>query len=173
MKTREAIKTISQEYELIERLNEIEEQVELTEADRELMRRELLDAQYSSEVALSNMADTVAFIESIKAHYKDKIEGIKAKIDRLGKIDEYIHGHILSYLESHELKTLQAEEKKITVCKASPPVVIIEKSEIPDNYIRRVVETKIDKNAIKAALKKGDLVPGAELGEGKKYLRIS
>ena len=56
--------------------------------------------------------------------------------------------------------------------KPSQIVEITDENKIPEQYVKVIVERKIDKMAIKEELKKGTLIDGACLWNGKESLLI-
>lgn len=90
---------------------------------------------------------------------------VKAGKERLSRIEtrnERTRALIARMLEALELRRLERPLATLSIADARRGVVITDEAELPATYLR----TAPDKAAILAALNAGEVVPGAELGNG-------
>ena len=95
--------------------------------------------------------------EAIKAEEKSLKTRREAKENKVASLKEYL---------KYALDNTPFESAKCKVSfRKSTQVNIIDASAIPAEYIKTETLTKIDKEALGAALKSGELIDGAELKE--------
>lgn len=127
----------------------------------------LLDTLESIEDEIEVKADQIARIISSKvAESKMLIEEsnrLIARSERIRKETEQLKG----YLQDNMIKTGKQKFStplyNFSIRNNAPSVQITDETAIPKEYIREVVETKIDKKAISEKLKNNEEVAGAIL----------
>lgn len=95
---------------------------------------------------------------------KEETERLRKLIKRAERSQEWMKGAMLDVMEGLDKPKVSAGTFTVGTRK-STAVNIIEESAIPARYAREVVTVKIDKTAIKDAIKNGEEVPGAQLVE--------
>ena len=102
-------------------------------------------------------------------------DALKAEADRFakraksaGNAADRLKGYVLSCLQAADIHSVEAGVFRVAVAQ-SPPALKIDDEAVPSNYKRLVSE--VDKAAVKAALERGENVPGAALVRGT-HLRI-
>jgi len=77
---------------------------------------------------------------------------------------------VLHFMEDVGLKKLQAPDLTATRKVTPPGVVVYDETQLPDEFVR--TKTEPDKSALRAALKEGQDIPGAQLGNTGETLQI-
>ncbi len=76
-------------------------------------------------------------------------------------------------MEQNGFKKIQTTLGTLSIAKNPISVEIYDEKQIPDEYKTKVVTVKVDKTAIKKALKEtGEIIPGAKIIDNKTSLRI-
>lgn len=115
----------------------------------------------------------------VVASMNGDIESIKAEIDRLNRRKKSIENKkegLREYLRSNMIATgiskISCPLFDITLSKPRPMVVVEDDNIVPDEYIKRTVTKKVNKQRVLVALKKGETIPGCKLGESAQSLII-
>lgn len=151
---------------------------ELTE-----MYKELQAALENEEVTQEEAADTfdaindaiTAKIDALSAIYLEaegdeikiaarieKLEKLKARAGRTKERVTNIAANFLTAMGKDKAKGYQFTFKRR---KFPPHVVVTDKKLLPKEYIKEKIKMSVDKDAIKKALKSGEEVTGARLGQ--------
>jgi hypothetical protein len=108
------------------------------------------------------MRNMEAAAEAIKIAEADMTKRRKALENRVKWLKEYLKGN----MEACGISKIECPYFKIAI-QANPAAInILDESSIPDQFKEQVITWKIDKAAIKDAIKAGETVPGAELVNG-------
>lgn len=152
---------IAQEF--LDLLNEIEElEGELTP---ELEERLKINAENMSS-KMEGYCKAIRYYEMTVANAKSEKERLDKLIKRSERSQEWMKGAMLDVMEGLDKPKVSAGTFTVGTRK-STAVNIIDESAIPARYASEVVTVKIDKTAIKDAIKNGEEVPGAQLVERK------
>lgn len=100
--------------------------------------------------------------DAIDAEIKTLKKRLDAKQNRAQRLREYVS----SYLHTAEMTRFETAKVALTF-RRSKTVNIYDVNALPDGFIKTVTESKPDKVAIKAAIKGGAEVPGAEIVENE------
>ena len=119
-------------------------------------------------------------IDDIASYIKDLsrlADGIKAEKNALAERQKRLEKRI-EKLEEYSTACMRLNGKKKVVSvrnevsfTESHPLNVLDEECVPRKFFREITESKIDKNAIKEAIKAGEEVPGVEIGT-KYNLRI-
>mgnify|MGYP001142389867 FL=1 len=113
--------------------------------------------------------NTELLIEAMKAEEKRISDMRKAGEAKLEKFKQYV----LENMERLGLSKIQTELGALSVSKNPMSVEIENEDEIPSEFKKEVVTTKIDKTAIKNHFKTtGEIIPGTKIIDDKMSLRI-
>lgn len=112
----------------------------------------------SMEADLTTIENEINRLSVLKSEKKNQIKRIKQTL--------------LNGLSAIEMTKFDTGLFKGHTRKGSVSVNVLNESEIPAEYIEMIVQEKPDKNAIKAALKLGEKIPGVELKTGESSLVI-
>ena len=121
-----------------------------------------------------NVAKWTMFLESeIERLTNDgKIIAEKLKVLKRGKakFEEYVS----DCMARLDVKEFAGETYKVKRKKPVTVVNIVDEEKLPFDFVnvKKVTTTSPDKKAIKEALQNGEEVPGAELSQGKKSIKI-
>ena len=102
---------------------------------------------------------------------KKWIQIFNAKVDQLEKRKQYLDEKLKTSMDIQGINEQQTELGKIKIWETDI-VEIVDEKELPAQYIKVVQDYKVNKAAIKNALKDGQVVPGAVLLKNK-HVRIS
>lgn len=152
---------IAQEF--LDLLNEIEElEGELTP---ELEERLKINAENMSS-KMEGYCKLIRWYDTQILAAKEETERLRKLIKRAERSQEWMKGAMLDVMEGLDKPKVSAGTFTVGTRK-STAVNIIDESAIPARYANEVVTVKIDKTAIKDAIKNGEEVPGAQLVERK------
>ena len=122
-------------------------------------------AQALLQVVAGMEGDTGAIDNEIK-----RLRGRKSVIqNRANRLRQYLFDNMIV----SGINKISCTLFQITLAKARPIVTVNDVSLIPDVFVKTTVTTAPIKKTILAALKKGEDVPGCELGESKRSLRVT
>jgi hypothetical protein len=108
------------------------------------------------------MRNMEAAAEAIKIAEADMAKRRKALESRVKWLKDYLKGN----MEACGISKIECPYFKIAI-QANPAAVnILDESSVPEQFKEQVINWKIDKAAIKDAIKGGETVPGAELANG-------
>lgn len=125
----------------------------------EALGGELEDKAINVAKFLRNME---AAAEAIKAAEADMAKRRKTLENRAKWLKDYLKGN----MEDCGISKIECPYFKIAIQKNPAAVNIMDESAIPGQFKEQVITWKIDKTAIKDAIKAGGTVPGAELSSG-------
>lgn len=118
------------------------------------------------EIKAVNIA---AFAQQMEA----EAEAIKAVVEKMEKRRKALEGrarwlrdYVKIGLETMGWKQLKHAWFVLSVQKNPPAVEVFDEDALPTEFKRQIIETRIDKTAIKGAITKGLNVPGARLVNG-------
>lgn len=152
---------------------------------------ELVDGIKKIEELADDSDSLTAYLDSVNLQIKDKInnvikytrtleltsDAISNEISRLSDLKKYYdnRGENLKKYLAYNLEKLPDEKIETDFVKLSfrksESVILVDESKIPNEYKKEVINIKIDKIAIKQAIKDGKEVQGAII-ESKKNLQI-
>lgn len=162
-------------YELGDAYRLINKRIEETEGSdtaEDVVLRAALDA---IEDGIEQKAQSIAIMEkewlAEAASIGEEAERLKKRKAALVNRAEAIRAYLLSQLVKAGISKLKTKLFNFVVNPARKSVVIGDADMIPDPYILRT-ERVPDKNAIKAAIEAGNLVPGAHVEEGAPSLTV-
>ena len=138
----------------------------------------LLDDENVSQddiaTALAEVMDDVSSKGENGIVYFRKLQGtIDAAKAEKKKIDAYVkalegrkkrlEGAYMKAMEMMKMKSIMTARGELKIKKNPPAVIIDDVVKIPTQYMRQKVEITPDKEAIKAALKSGEIIDGAHM----------
>jgi hypothetical protein len=120
---------------------------------------ELDDKAVNVAKFLRNMEATA---DAIKVAEAEMAKRRKALENRVQWLKSYIKGN----MEACSISKIECPYFKLSIQKNPSAVNILDENAIPAEFKEEVISWKIDKTAIKDAIKAGSAVPGAELVNG-------
>jgi hypothetical protein len=125
----------------------------------EALGGELEDKAINVAKFLRNME---AAAEAIKAAEADMARRRKTLESRVKWLKDYLKGN----MEACGISKIECPYFKIAIQKNPTAINILDENAIPDQFKEQVITWRIDKAAIKDAIKSGQTVPGAEQVNG-------
>jgi hypothetical protein len=107
-----------------------------------------------------------AVAEAIKEAEETMAKRRKSLENRVKWMKDYLKGN----MEHTGITKIECPYFKIAIQKNPTAVNVTNENAIPEQFKEQVITWKIDKPAIKAAIKKGEAVPGAELISGTRLV---
>lgn len=158
------------------KLYEITEQFKQLEKMEDLDEETMLDTLESIEGEfLTKCRNVAAYFQNLDADVRELKEA-ESRIAARRKSIENKSNSLKEYLLRNMIATgttkIECPEFSITLRKPSQALEVVDLDLIPEHYKKETVTISADKNAIKAAIKAGDDIPGARIIDGKQSLSI-
>ena len=155
---------------------------------------DILDLETKLEASDGEITpDIEAVMESLARNLNDKVDAcagyiryLEAKVeisrteakrytDRARSADQrlkWLKERLLHFMEFHQVTRLEATRNTLLIAAkgGKRPVQILDEDQVPADF--RVYTWSLDKEAIRTQLEDGQAVPGVQLGERGKSLRI-
>ena len=143
---------------------------EMSEEDKKEVKKELTELlQQKSQNLIAYTRNIELTIEAMKNEEKRISEQRKVLESRLTKFKEYVK----ECMEQNGFTKIETQLGALSIVKNPISVEIYDEAQIPDEYKTKVIEIKVDKTAIKKALKEtGEIIPGTRIINNKTSLRI-
>lgn len=143
---------------------------EMSEEDKKEVKKELTELlQQKSQNLIGYIRNIELTIEAMKNEEKRISEQRKILESRLTKFKEYVK----ECMEQNGFTKIETQLGALSIAKNPISVEIYDEAQIPDEYKTKVIEIKVDKTAIKKALKEtGEIIPGTKIIDNKTSLRI-
>ena len=140
---------------------------EMSEEDKKEVKKELTELLQQKSQNLIGYIELT--IEAMKNEEKRISEQRKILESRLTKFKEYVK----ECMEQNGFTKIETQLGALSIAKNPISVEIYDEAQIPDEYKTKVIEIKVDKTAIKKALKEtGEIIPGTRIIDNKTSLRI-
>ncbi len=111
--------------------------------------------------------DDVAIVESLKSRMAD----MQDRLSRISKRADKKRELVTSVMEQADLKKLAEADFTVSLRSSSSPLVVTEEGSIPEPFWKPE-SPKLDRQGLIAALKSGEHVPGAVLGNPRMAIAI-
>ncbi len=82
----------------------------------------------------------------------------------------WLKGYLKTSMEQTGITKIECPYFKLSLQNNLAAVVIVNEDEIPEQFKEAILTWKVDKNAIKEAIKDGKIVPGAKLSNGTRLV---
>lgn len=155
-----------------------------SELNRAVEIKRALQEHDDPKLILDMIEGSTDLPEACVAVYEDTVEdeailaGLSAKITELqtrkGRIEKSIETRrnlILMAMDKAGLSTIRCPLGTISVRDVPPKAIIVDEAAIPSRFWKPA-DPKLDKAAVSAALKAGETVPGATMGNGSIGLSV-
>jgi len=152
--------------ELMEKVSE----GEITEEEYNRLGEELaIELKNKSVNIIAYMRNQESFIEAVKTEEK-RLKDMREKTEnKMEKFKQYVKEN----MEKLDLKEVPTELGSLKIAKNPISIEILNEDEIPGDFKKEIIETKIDKTAIKDYFKEtGEVVPGVKIVDDKTSLRV-
>lgn len=160
-------------YNLTKELNELHTMV----LDGEATEDHLSDTMEMIEGEFQEKALNVAkFMRSLSPSVDAIDAEIKRLQDRKNAItnkSDWVKNYLLSNMEASGIKKIECDLFTITRVKPRDVVVVDDLDKLPDDYVSVKTSLAADKKALLKALKDGEEIEGAHIGQGESTIRIS
>jgi Siphovirus Gp157 len=159
-------------YELQDHLQALFDSMEMVENPALKKEAEMdIERYLQAEVAkVDSLSNYLAMCESQQSAAKSEIERLRARASMWENREERVRSYVQRVMEQGGYKKLEGRTATFMLRAVPASVVIIDESEIPEEFKRTVVSVSLDKGAIKKAIHEGRNVPGADLSMGKNAL---
>lgn len=158
-------------YTLTTDLKELEEQISLLALADDPQSEEMKAQAAMVEETIKNLIQdkSVGILKLVRnwnselSELKDEIERLKEEKEKKEKKIERLKDYLKICIENAGITKVQTALGNISIRKGAGKVNILKGELIPEEFKREVVKIEYDKNSIKAKLKDGEVVEGAEL----------
>jgi hypothetical protein len=165
--TRNAIAEVKAE---LSKWAELRQQLESPEIDAQTMLDTLEGATELHE-ALLLLADEIAEREAHNTGLAKRISDLQDRKSRNEHAVETLRNIILQTMDRAAIPSVRGDACTLSMGKVAPAVLIEDEASLPARFFVPQ-DPKLDKAALKQALKDGEAVPGARLGNGGISLTI-
>lgn len=171
-------------YEITGELQSILESLEDGELDDDARKR-LDNLEQSLQEKAVNVAAYIRNLEVTEAAIKDAEIGMRKRRQSMQKRSSWLRQYLLENMESAGIKKISSPLFQLGVQKNQPSVLVTDQASLPDDVVTLVIEmkraeyrkvfdslcrveslvteVKINRNALRADLKTGKKIDGAEL----------
>lgn len=153
-------------YEISKAYEVLTDFIEETDQEEGAFAEALKEIEDQFDVKAENLVKIIknleAEAEALKTEGQRLISKSKARSNRA----DYWKKYLLDNMQAMKLERLQAGLFDLKTVENQPAVFIEDESKIPKKFTSKEIVIKIDKNAIKEAIKSGLKVKGAELRRG-------
>lgn len=132
---------------------------------------DMLEGETRLDEALLELAEVVAERTTHADACKARIAEIRDRIDRLESGADTIREAMRAAMERADMPKVAGALHTLSIGRGSPRVVLTDVAELPGRFLVPQ-PPKPDLNAVKAALKDGEAIPGAVLSNGAPSLTI-
>jgi hypothetical protein len=139
-------------------------------ADDEVLREDMIEGSTAAPEFLSELLRKVAATDVLLTGTREYRREIDERVQRLKRRKEAFRQLIKKVMELAGTKRMERVEGTVTIKNGVPHTIITDLASIPVDFIRVVREPDLTK--IKAAIKAGEFVPGAELSNAEPTLQI-
>lgn len=128
-----------------------------------------LDAEALDQLSLArsekqnNVALYIKSLEQGEAAIDAELKRLRDMKATTQKRTEWLKNYLKSSMELMGEKELTFGVHSAKIVNNPPSVQILDEAEVPSEFKKEIIETRIDKTAIKEAIKGGAVVPGATL----------
>ena len=130
------------------------------------------DGESSLSDAIERVLRRIAIDEGTVAGIKAAKADLDARKARIEQRIDGMRGAILQAMQDADMRKMNLPSATLSVSDRKPGLVITDEAALPAQFVMTVTSTKPDKDAIKDALASGEVVPGAQLGNGGATLTI-
>ncbi len=111
--------------------------------------------------------DDMAIVEALKSRVAD----MQDRLSRIGKHADKKREIVTSVMEQADLKKLAEAEFTVSLRSSSAPLVVTEEGDVPEPYWKPQAP-RLDRQGLIVALKSGQQIPGAVLGNPRMAIAI-
>lgn len=163
---------MSKLYEISDKFKKLEQMAEEENIPAEALEDtfEALQGEFNDKAtALVMLANNM---DSDVDQLNKEINRLTAKRNAIKNNQERMRDYLRENMVANDIKKISCPLFSITCSQSTEIVVIDDESKIEDDFCNAEVVVKVDKVAIKKALKEGQAVAGARLEAGKARLTI-
>lgn len=140
-------------------------------ADDERLMADMLEGETGDAMeVLHRMVRASLHAKSMAEAAKLRAADIAARAERYARRDAALRGGVFAAMDALQLRKIEQPDFTAGISAGTAGVVITDETVLPEAFVRTKREP--DKATIAAALKAGDAVPGAELGNGPPRLTV-
>lgn len=138
--------------------------------DDDDLRADTLEGETDLYELLARLTAVTLNAKAQEAAIKARVEALTQRRDAARNRQDRLRSLIQHLMGEAGLRKVTLPEATLSIGKVAPSVIITDEDQIPAGFVK--VETRIDKAAIKAALKDGLEVAGACLSNGGESLTV-
>lgn len=140
--------------------------------DDEQLVADTVEGQCSFNEAVSHALAQYDALTALAVGATERAKQLRERAERIALRAEKVHDAIREAMMVAGMKTLSLPEATLSVKSTTPGVLITDEALIPADYWHEELLSRVDKKAIREALKGGKAVPGAVLANSKMSLAV-
>jgi len=133
--------------------------------------RDTIEGETSLNEKIGEVLDLLDHAEAMIAGLEKKIEAFELRKTRYESRRDHLRAMLEQAMWVGEIKSLELPDATLTLARRVGGVVIVDEMQIPSEFWRKP-DPQVDKAKVAAALKDGNEVPGATLGNGSVSLTV-
>jgi len=151
---------------LFESLEGLEDEALRAECESDIAR--YLEAEIRK---VDNVAGYLAHCEAQQAFASAEVKRLQDRKRSFERKQERIEVYIQRVIETSGRAKLEGRTSTLLLKSCPPSVEIVDESDVPQEFMRVVVNQSVDKTAAARALKSGETIPGLRLVTNRKVVR--
>lgn len=141
--------------------------------DEELKQQAEADIERYLEAEIRKVDAVAGYLSGCENNIgflKAEIVRLRDRIDMWERRNQRVRDYVKFVMERAGERKLEGKASTFFLRAAAPTVVIMNEQDIPDEFKESIIQTTINKRAVRAAIESGQDVPGADLALGGQTL---
>ena len=154
-------------YKIPEHLMALKDTVDLCETDEQLAECEA-EIERTADALLRKVDSFSHFLGHLDSQIdlaEKEIKRLKAREMAFANLKERLNQYAIYTMQRNNLRKLEGDTATLTLRTNQPAVEITDEESLPAKFKTIIQSLKVDKMAVKSAIKSGEEVPGARLAE--------
>jgi hypothetical protein len=140
--------------------------------DDDQAEQDAIEGQTSLKELAVEAVDRIRELDSFDEAIGNQIDKLKGRRERLSNQSDLLKSALSNAMQTAEVDRLELATATLSRKAVAPKVIVTDESAIPSIYFK-TPEPKLSLKDLGAALKGGDVIPGAQLSNGGETLQIT
>ncbi len=149
--------------------NRIREELAQLTDDQETIR-DTLEGETDIFGILDWLLGKIGDEDGFAAAVEERIDGLQARLNASKGRRDRLRSLLQSAVEATGEKSLRRPEATVSLTSLKPGIAVIDETVLPERFFK--VERRVDRSAVNAAIRDGEVVPGVVMGNGGTSLTV-